>query len=372
MKRIYLDANGSAPALPAAREKITSALLLVGNPSSSHGHGRALRCLIDEARVHVAAAVVAVPKEVIFTSGASESNRLFVDALTKFAEKLERPLSILMSPYEHPSLYKPLLHDEKHFTITIMQIDEQGALVVTKEMLGGIDVMIACHAHNETGIVNDLMQLTQELSPDVVVMSDISQALARENALSARIDVMTCSAQKMGGFSGAGALVVRGNGKKLPPPWLGGGQERGFRPGTESVLMLAAFGEAAKHIEDSRRRARAQCALRDVFEDQIMALAPVTILGKNVRRLPNTSAICFYEEDADALRIACDLAGLSVGFGAACSGLAPEGSFALKRLGLSREDERKTVRFSLPLEATRDAIDETVRRLGDFVLTKKK
>jgi cysteine desulfurase len=371
VKRIYLDANGSSPACLAAKEKIAEIIHLIGNPSSSHEHGRVMRTLLDEARGHIAHALNALPKEIIFTSGASESNRLFVDALSRWAEKLGRPLQILMSPFEHPSLYKPILAHEA-FRVEIIPTDKAGALSLARKLSHNIDVFIASHAHNETGIVNDIDGLVRAMSPDVLVMSDVSQAFARLPPLSDRVDVMTFSAQKMGAFAGAGGMLLRGNARKLAPPWLGGGQERGFRPGTESVILLSAFGEAAKHVETSRDGTRYLCALRDRLEARLLASAPALVIGCATDRLANTSAMSFYAEDADALRIACDLAGLSVGFGAACSGLAPEGSFALKRLGLSRDEERTTVRFSLPLDCCEDDIDEAVRRILQNVLTKQR
>lgn len=368
VKRIYLDANGSAPAIPEAKDTIKNIVDAIGNPSSSHDHGRVMRALIDDAREQVAQALDARAKEIVFTCGASESNRLFVDALHGLADRWERPLRVVMSPYEHPSLHKPIMHDAHRLNVTIMATDETGALVFDADACADIDVFIMCHAHNETGIINDVDGFAQKLSPATLVMSDISQAFARHTCLSSRIDVMTFSAQKMGGFAGAGGLLLRGNGKKLSAPWLGGGQERGFRPGTENTLAIAAMGTAAQYIERSRERSRRQIELRDYFEQNIANNAPVKILGARTDRLPNTSAVCFYEEDADALRIACDLAGLSVGFGAACSGLAPEGSFALKRLGLSRAHERATVRFSFSLETTQRDIDETIKRLLGSVL----
>ncbi len=199
-----------------------------------------------------------------------------------------------MSPYEHPSLYKPILHAQDVLLVDIMAIDAAGSLMIAPEQCGDIDVVIVCHAHNETGIINDVEKIVQQVAPDVVVMSDISQAFSRLSPLGGRIDVMTFSAQKMGGFAGAGGLMLRGKGKKLPPPWQGGGQERGFRPGTESALLLAAFGAAAAQVEASRREATTKLRmLRDRLEQMLSQSAPIKIIGAQTDRLPNTSAICF-------------------------------------------------------------------------------
>lgn len=369
MKRLYLDANGSMPASRAAQEKLKSLLELCGNPSSFHEHGRAVRMIIDEARAHIASAIMAKNKEVIFTSGASEANRLFVDALVKKAKLEERILSVLMSPFEHPSLYKPILEAGELglIDVSIMNVDAEGFLDMDEASLRACDVLIMCQAHNETGIIPDLEKALQWVGPETLVMSDISQGLARLPLVSSRVDVLTFSAQKMGGFSGAGALVLRGRATTLPAPWLGGGQERGFRPGTESTLLIAAFGEAARGLDEVRALHQKQALIRDDFENTIAKKLPVHILGQHAPRLANTSALCFFNADPDALRIACDLHGLSVGFGAACSGLAPSGSFALKRLGLSLHEEKTCIRFSLPPDATGEDMQEAARRLLRFI-----
>lgn len=119
MHRIYLDANASCPPLIETLDKVREALFLVGNPSSSHEHGRILRGYLDQARLNLAQALNAQAKDLIFTSGASEANRLFVDALVLHAQKKDKALKIIMSPFEHPSLLKPVLlgHEQGFFDL---------------------------------------------------------------------------------------------------------------------------------------------------------------------------------------------------------------------------------------------------------------
>lgn len=370
MTRIYLDANGSSPALASAKAKILHALDLLGNPSSSHDHGRIMRALIDEARAKVAQAITAKEKQVIFTSGATEANRLFVDALV--LKSKTQKLNVVMSPFEHPSLLKPAIdaHNLGYFDLKILDVDNRGHLVLPTS-LAEADVVIACGAHNETGIIIPIDDIINKARPNALIMSDIAQSFSRIAPPHPRIDVLTCSAQKMGGFAGSGCIVIRGNAQSLQPPWLGGGQERGFRPGTESSLLIVAFGEAASQVEIERAAFQNLVDLKTYFETKLKECAPIKIIGEACPRLPNTSAVCFTKEDPDALRIACDLFGLSVGFGAACSGLAPEGSFALKRLGLNLREEKATVRFSLISTTTKDDIDQTIDRLTTRILTHK-
>jgi cysteine desulfurase len=363
MERIYLDANGSSPSLKCAQDKIRELLGRFANPSSAHSEGRALRTIIDDARDDVANALLVKSKEIIFSSGASEANRLFVDALTLLAKKRNRALKLAMSIFEHPSLLKPVLaaSDEGFFELEIF--DKERPVKDWAEL----DVFVCCQAHNETGIVPKLNDYYQELNERCLVMSDISQSFARLGPIDPRADVLTFSGQKMGAFAGSGGLVLRGNAKELLPPWSGGGQERGFRPGTESLLLIASLGAAAAEIENERRLYAKLAPLRDAFEESVLASckAQALIFGEN--RLANTSAICFLDCDPETLRIACDLQGLSVGFGAACSGLAPEPSFALTRLGLKPHEAKSTVRFSFSSSTSEAEVLEASERVKKIV-----
>lgn len=369
-ERIYLDANGSHPALPEAREMLLEASLLIGNPSSSHEHGRKLRRAIDSARQKVSSALKASESDVIFTSGASEANRLFVDSLVALVKAKGKSLSVLMSPFEHTSLRKPVMKacEEGYLSLKLIELDANGQLIFSPWDIAKFDVIICCQAHNETGILPDLSSLMRFSNDHAIIMSDVSQGFSRLSALPQRVDVMTFSAQKMGGFAGCGGAVFRGLAKNLGSPWLGGGQEKGIRPGTECSLLILAMGEAAKNIDRVRALNQELAFVRDFLEAGISSISKVRVLGKETNRLPNTSAICFYEQDADALRIACDLAGLSVGFGSACSGLAPEGSFALRKLGLTSQEGRATIRFSLPIGFSLEHAKEVINRLRDVVI----
>lgn len=364
-----MDDNGSSPASAAALEKIRESLSLIGNPSSFHEHGRALRAQLDEARQYVAAALRARSKDLIFCSGASEANRLSIDALVLWSRTLKRPLKVLMSPFEHPSLYKPAIEAQKdgYFLLEIIELSPEKKLNIKKESLANLDILICCQAHNESGIIPDLSNILKNLEPKTLVMSDASQGFARLEPLSERVDIITCSAQKMGGLSGSGALVLRNNAKILKAPWPGPGQERGFRPGTEASLLILAFGAAAKEVLERRKCYTALSLIRNNFEESVVRKTSAFVVGEGLNRLPNTSAICFPDQDKDALRIACDLAALSVGFGSACSGLAPEGSLALEALGLSRHEQMTTVRFSFPPAFTEALAHEAIKRLSEFV-----
>ena len=362
MKNIYLDANAQSLALPCAQEKLIENLTILGNPSSFHQHGKRARSLLDEARTTIASALASPPKSVIFTSGASESNKLFLDSLVKKTLTENKPIAILCSIFEHPSLLKPLISLANKELFIIDYFD-----TINTVNIKNYDVIICTQAHNETGILPDLDFITQNARPDTLIMSDICQSLGRIELVSHRVDVITASAQKMGGFAGCGVLVLRGNGVSLPTPYENQAQERGFRGGTQALLLIIAFGAAVSKLDELREKHANLEALRDYFEDRVQSFSDCLVIGKNYKRLPNTSAISFYKENADSLRISCDLAGLSVGFGSACSGLAPEPSFALTHLGLSEQEQKTAVRFSFLHTLEKPELDEALKRLKSII-----
>lgn len=342
MTPLYLDANASMPPTAAARAAAVAALDVIGNPSSPHALGRAARHLLDEARDAVAAALGGHARELVFCSGASEANRWLVDA-ARLAGR-----SLWISALEHPSLAKPAAR-------------LLGALIAARPE--DADVVCCTAAHNETGILPDLAALLARTRDDAIVCVDAAQACGRLPPLPARVDAVVASGHKMGGIAGAGALLLRGRARALPPPWAGGGQEGGLRPGTEPVVAIAAFGAAAAEVERTRAAHAALAPLRDRLERELVAAWGARALGADAPRLSNTSALVVPEVDGAALRIAIDLAGVCVGFGAACSALVPEPSPALLSLGLTPHEAQATVRLSLAPGFGPADVDEALTRL---------
>lgn len=343
----FLDANASAPVLTIAKEAAVEAMAFGANPSSPHRAGRNARQVLDVARDRVAAALGTSAKDVFFTSGASEGNRWLADAVADYKERLGRPPVVVSSPLEHPSLAKPLAQAAAAGAIKlqVLPISPAGALDVSK--VGDVDVFACTLAHNETGLVPQVDAFVASLADDVIVLADASQSLGRLGPVPARVDAAVCSAHKMGGLTGAGAVFWRGRARRLRPPWSGGGQEGGVRPGTEALVPLAAFGAAASVIDRTRSLHRALAPLRDRLEQTLVREGSFVVVPSGGERLPNTTALCVKGADGEALRMLLDRAGICVGFGAACSALAPEPSPALLALGVTPQDARATVRLSL-------------------------
>jgi cysteine desulfurase len=219
MRPIDLDANATVPLLDEARRAIMSALDLA-NPSSPHSRGRSARRVLDEARDHVATALGGRSKDVIFFSGASEANRWLADA--------SQHLRTWCSSLEHPSLAKPLSSREK--------VDVSLA-----------EIIFCTAAHNETGIIPDL-----PLDTNAILCVDAAQAVARLPVLPERVDAIVCSAHKIGGPPGAGALLLRGRAR-----------EKLFaRPGA-AAGKRAAFAQAPKRSPFTQALARRQRSSRE-------------------------------------------------------------------------------------------------------------
>ncbi|MEI6790318.1 MAG: aminotransferase class V-fold PLP-dependent enzyme [Myxococcaceae bacterium] len=229
MHILNLDANASLPPIQAAKDALIRSLDLEGNPSSPHSLGRTQRRLLDQARVRVAQAMGGHEKEIFFTSGASEGNRWLVDAVLATGN-----LKVWSTQLEHPSLAKPLEKTQR------VEHPEEA------------DIIFATAAHNETGLITDWDALIARAKPEAILVSDISQTLGRLAPLPNRIDALVCSAHKIGGFPGVGAVLIRNRAKALKAPWTGGGQEGNLRPGTEALNLIMAFGAAASEIEAMR------------------------------------------------------------------------------------------------------------------------
>ncbi|MBH1988786.1 MAG: aminotransferase class V-fold PLP-dependent enzyme [Myxococcaceae bacterium] len=341
MHIINLDANASLPPTEAARLALIQSLDLCANPSSPHQLGRRLRTHLDLARSQVAKALGGKDQDVFFTSGASEGNRWLVDSVLSTGK-----LSVWSTALEHPSLAKPLRSCSWAPSIE------------------AADVVFATAAHNETGLITDWEPILAQINPDAILVSDVSQSLGRIGSVPDRVDAMVCSGHKIGAYPGVGAILLRNRAKRLKAPWTGGGQEGNLRPGTEASQLIIAFGAAADEIELIRSKNQDLKPLRDRLEGLLLQAWPMARrIPETGARLPNTSALALSRVNGDALRILVDQTGVCVGFGSACSALAPEPSPALLSLGLTREEARATIRLSLCPNTTELEIREAAKRL---------
>lgn len=363
-QRFYLDWNATAPVSAGVRAAMAEALEICGNPSSVHEEGRKAKALIEEAREKVAALVGAAPGDVIFTSGGTEANHL---ALSPPAGDPNAPL--FLSTIEHPSVRsggrfaQDMLGD---VAVTQDGVLDLGCLAdVLKEHQmkgGGLFMLSVMAANNETGVVQPVAEAAQ-LAHEAggLVHCDAVQMAGKLPVSFAEFgaDTMALAAHKLRGPKGVGALVMRGRaGRPVDAVLRGGGQEGGWRAGTENVAGIAGFGVAAEEASTTADDSSQIARLRDRLEDEVKALAAdVQIFGAKAERLPNTSCFAAPGLTAETLVMGLDLAGVAISSGAACSSGKVKGSAVLAAMGVAPELAQCAIRVSIGADTTDREID---------------
>lgn len=358
---IYLDWNATTPLHPTVREAMLPWLdARFGNASSRHEYGRQARAAIDEARAQVAAAVGAHATEVVFTSGGSEANNLFI----KGVAACRKPGLVAVSAIEHPCVREPARQLARAgWTMREIAVDAAGRIDAAdwKDVLQAKPAMLSVMlANNETGVMQDIASLAAEArAAGCWLHTDAVQALGKR-ALDFRalgVHGMTLSAHKIGGPLGAGALVLDKR-VELAPLIAGGGQERGLRSGTENVAAIVGFGVACElAAARAEQEARRLAALRDRLETAVAGLG-ARIFSADADRLPNTSFFAIEGIDGETLVAKLDRAGFACASGSACSSAQPEPSHTLTAMGVAPELARNAVRVSLGRDTTAQHIEQ--------------
>lgn len=362
--RVYLDWNATAPLRAEAREATIAALDSIGNPSSVHGEGRAVRKIVERARDEVAALVGAKASEVVFTSGATES--LSTVLCAGWA-------SIVASGVEHDAVLAAARGSASRLIECPVSLDgviDRDGFAAAVAAAGADGSALACVqlANNETGVIQPVRELAEiARGHNAAVLVDGAQGPGRVDVDCTRLgcDFLAISAHKFGGPKGVGALVIR-NGRSLRPRVIGGGQEQRRRAGTENVPGIAGFGAAARMAKTELASGqRTMRALRDRFEARVQSLVPgAFVVASATDRLPNTTCLAIPGTRAETLLMRLDLAGIAVSSGSACSSGKIGASHVLIAMGLAPEVARSAVRISIG-PTTREAdIDRLLAELG--------
>ncbi|MCW3780170.1 cysteine desulfurase family protein [Defluviimonas salinarum] len=336
--RVYLDWNASAPLRPEAREALVAALDVVGNPSSVHAEGRAAKAVVERAREQVAVAVGAKPREVVFTSGATEAAGILRQVFPHGA--------VCVDDIAHDALWShfDLTHAESGANVLAMGLANSETGAITEPPQRDADGFFPYGARRCSSLLLDVTQVVGRI-PWAFAWSEASLAVL--------------SAHKLGGPKGVGALIVR-EGLDIEPLSLGGGQELGRRSGTENVAGIAGFGaaiEAAMRDLDAGRW-RAVAALRDRMEAGIADAAPETIfVGRDGARLPNTACFVTPGWKGETQVMQMDLAGFAVSAGSACSSGKVKASRVLTAMGYDDVAAASGLRVSLGPETRPEDVD---------------
>ena len=365
----YLDHNATTPLDPAVLAGMLPWLeSQFGNASSRHEFGRAARRAVDEARQQVAEAVNAHPTEIVFTSGGSETNNLFL----KGAAASLKPGLIAVGATEHPCILKPAAQlAGQGWQVRHLAVDGAGRLDLadyTEALLAKPKLISVMTANNETGVVQDVAALASAAKAvGGWFHTDAVQALGKlpidfRFLNASGVHAMTLSAHKAGGPKGAAALVLDKR-VELQPLIAGGGHERGLRSGTENVPAIVGFGIAAElaaqWVAELSLRLR---AMQVKLESGLVALG-ARIFATEANRLPNTSYFAFPDIDGETLVGKLDREGFAVASGAACSSANPEPSHVLRAMGVAPEIARGAVRVSLGAGNTETEINQFINAL---------
>jgi len=365
---IYLDHNATTP----IDDRVLDAMLpflktFYGNPSSLYRHGRVASSAVNAAREQLASLLGAQPEQVIFTSGGTEANNL---ALATVAPQAR----LAVSAIEHPSVIEPALHLKSlGHELTLLNVDANG--LVTQDAIDEIitlkpELVSIMLANNETGVVQHVAHYADQLrAHGIRVHSDAVQALGKIpvdfNRLGAHL--MSLSSHKIYGPKGCGALVFEKS-VEIKPVLLGGGQEQGFRAGTENVAAIVGFGKAAELAKAELAERHAYLLkIRLLLENGLSAIPGLTVFAKQTERLPNTVLMGIDGIDGEMLLMQLDQKNIAVSSGSACASGLREPSPVLAAMGVDPVQAKSAIRISLGMANTEAEVIEFIKQLKSLI-----
>lgn len=353
MKRIYLDHNATTPLAPKVQEAMLPFIAEhYGNPSSSHSMGRAAYEAIEDARMHVAAAIGADRDEIFFTSGGTESNNL---AILGALVSDDMPLSghVVTTQVEHPAVTEPIKQLERWgMEVTWLPTDSHGVISIAdveSAIRGDTRMVAVMHANNETGVLQPITEISDLLRDrEILFHTDASQALGKvdTNVDTLGVDLLAIAGHKCYAPKGVGALYAR-FGTQLRPCLYGAGHERGLRPGTENVASIVGLGHACRLLHSHAKESQQHLErLRDrLLSELLKQVTGLTVNGQDSERLPNTLSVIF--PGVKGFELLARVPEICASTGSACHSGSTAMSSTLDNLGLSLPEAQATVRFSV-------------------------
>lgn len=384
--RAYLDHNATTPVRPEVVASIADALTLPGNPSSVHAEGRAARAAVETAREHVAALLGGKPANIVFTGSGSEANATLLSPGLMDCDGgrdcVRMPASLLL----HSATEHPCVRDGNRFpagAAETIPVDGDGVIDLAwlKERLGrfaseapGLRAVVSVHlANNETGVIQPVAKVSAIAKRYGGIMHCDAVQAAGKIAIDIQalgVDALTVSAHKFGGPKGVGAILLRTGALELSDKLIrGGGQERGWRAGTENLPGIVGMGAAARIARESLDGESPRLgAMRDRLEAGLLALAPdTTIFGQGAERLPNTTAFATPGMKAETALIQLDLAGIALSSGSACSSGKVRRSHVLDAMGVDPAMSAGALRASLGWTTCEAEIDQFLAAYGKLL-----
>jgi cysteine desulfurase len=371
---IYLDYNATTPVDPGVLAAMLPYLAEnFGNANSIHSAGQRARAAVDSARQSVAQFLGAKSSEIVFTCGGTESDNLAIFGIVNPCDQPRK--HVVTTAIEHHAVLNTAQALEKQgVDVTYVPVGRDG-IVDPEEIREAIRpetvLVTVMLANNELGTIQPIEEIGRiAAEEDVYFHCDAVQAAGKLpiNVQKLGVDLLSISGHKLYAAKGVGALFVR-TGTELGPLFFGGHHERDRRPGTENVPGIIGLGKAAGlAMEKLEPDALRVAALRDRFEAALLSSLPgLRVNGSADHRIPNTCNLSFDAAGGEALVIALDLQGVMCSSGAACSSGAVEPSHVLTAIGLSSDQARSSLRFSLGRPTTDHEIDEAIRIIPPVV-----
>ncbi|ENM5737849.1 IscS subfamily cysteine desulfurase [Vibrio mimicus] len=366
---IYLDYSATCPVDPRVAEKMVQYMTMdgtFGNPASrSHRYGWQAEEAVDTAREQIAALLNADPREIVFTSGATESDNLAIKGVAHFYNKQGK--HIITSKTEHKAVLDTMRQLEREgFEVTYLDPESNGLIDLAKleaAMRDDTILVSIMHVNNEIGVIQEIAAIGELCrSRKVVFHVDAAQSAGKVaiDVQELKVDLISLSAHKIYGPKGIGALYVRRKPRiRLEAQMHGGGHERGFRSGTLPTHQIVGMGEAFRIAkEEMQKDYEHALALRERLLAGIKDMEAVTINGDLEQRVPHNLNVSFAFVEGESLLMA--LKDLAVSSGSACTSASLEPSYVLRALGLNDELAHSSIRFSFGRFTTEAEIDYAI------------
>ena len=373
---IYLDYSSTTPVDPRVAAKMSECLTkegVFGNPASrSHSFGWESEKLIDEARGHVAKLIKANKKEIVWTSGATESDNLAIKGAAHFYKEKGNHLITLTT--EHKAVLDTMRHLETEgFEVTYMNPKDNGLVDIDelKSLIKPTTTVISImHVNNEIGVIQDLETIGKICRDNKIVFHvDAAQSPGKVDidVDKYNIDLLSLSAHKVYGPKGIGALYVRRKPRiRLQPQMHGGGHERGFRSGTLPTHQVVGMGEAFKIAEEEMESDYKRISiLRDKLWNGLNSIEEIYLNGDMKQRIPGNLNVSFNFVEGESLIMA--IKDMAVSSGSACTSASLEPSYVLRALGRSDELAHSSLRISIGKYTTEEEIDYSVSLIKEAV-----
>lgn len=369
----YLDYNSTTPIDPRVLEVMLPFLRdNFANSSSTHHFGQSINEKVKQAREQIADFINAEQNELIFTSGATEAINIAIKGVAESYSSKGKHITTVST--EHKAVLDTCKElERKGFEITYLPVQSNGLIDITelKQAIRPDTILVSMmHVNNETGVIQPIKEMaTIAHEKGALFMTDATQAVGKIeiDVDDLGIDLLSFSGHKMYAPKGIGTLYFRqrGNKVKLTPQNHGGGHEHGLRSGTLNVPGIIALAKACKIAsEEMALNLRIISALRDKLETELLKLPNTTLNGDLMKRIFNTTNICFKGQDANVL--IGRMKNIAVSNGSACSSAVVEPSHVLKAMGLSDNDAFASLRFSLGKYNTFENIEIVVNKIKEL------